>query len=114
MHSTSAPVAPHPNHTPSPSQAQPQYDLALIAQVLDHVTRQPDELRAQCPVCAAGSSGSGPLSVKLSSANKPIYYCHASQCDWKTISDQVNNRLGIEPWVGHAQRQLGERTAHWS
>ena len=107
--STSAPAASRPNH--APSQSQPQYDLTLIAQVLDHVSRpSADELRAQCPICATGSSGSGPLSVKLSQANKPIYYCHAQQCDWKAISDQVNNRLGVEPWVGHAQRQLGERT----
>ena len=31
-------------------------------------------------------------------------------CDWKAISDAVNKRLGIEPWVGHAQRSKGERT----
>ena len=90
--------------------APPQYDLSLIAQVLDNTTIADDEVRSQCPICATGSSGSGPLSVRLSSSGKPIYYCHAEQCDWPAISDAVNNRLGIEPWVGHAQRKQGERT----
>ena len=92
------------------SHQSPQYDLSLIAQALDNTTSTTDEVRAQCPCCAAGSSGSGPLSIRLSLAGKPIYYCHAEQCDWKVISDAVNKRLGIEPWVGHAQRSKGERT----
>ena len=88
-----------------------QYDLALIAQVLDNTsTPKPDEIRAQCPVCATGSSGSGPLSIRLSTTGKPIYHCHAQQCDWRTISDAVNNRLGLEPWVANVQRKQGERT----
>ena len=48
--------------------------------------------------------------MRLSQSGKPIYHCHAQQCDWRAISDAVNNRLGIEPWVGHAQRKQGERT----
>ena len=95
------------NYTSQP----PQYDLSLIAQVLDNTTITADEVRAQCPVCATGSSGSGPLSVRLSSIRQAhLLLPRRRSAIGRPFRTQVNNRLGIEPWVGHAQRKQGERT----